>query len=138
MKDLERLRRIYDKTDGCCHLCHCKLAFSNHGLHGTRGAWHVEHSTAKANGGTNHLNNLFPACITCNLEKGTLHTRTVRSRNGIYRAPLSKKRKVQIRSNNTASGVILGGTIGAVFGPGGILIGAFLGGVIGNRNSPKS
>ena len=27
----ERLRAIYIKTDGCCHLCHRKLSFTNYG-----------------------------------------------------------------------------------------------------------
>lgn len=36
-KDLIRLRKIYDKTDGYCHICHKKLAFSNHGITGAKG-----------------------------------------------------------------------------------------------------
>ena len=55
----DRLNLIYDKTHGCCHLCHKKLAFINYGIYGAKGAWHIEHSKAKANGGTDHLNNLY-------------------------------------------------------------------------------
>jgi len=93
MKDLERLKRIYSKTDGYCHLCHGKLSFHNHGKHGMKGAWHVEHSVAKANGGSSHMNNLFPACISCNIIKNTKHTRTIRRTNGVSRAPYSKQKK---------------------------------------------
>jgi hypothetical protein len=59
--DYERLNRIYDKTDGYCHICHKKLSFSNYACCGAKGAWEIDHSNAKINGGSNHLNNLFPA-----------------------------------------------------------------------------
>ena len=32
----------------------------------------MEHSVPKAKGGTDYLRNLFPACISCNLDKGTV------------------------------------------------------------------
>lgn len=80
--DRERVNRIYDKTGGYCHLCNKKLSRTNYGVHGAKGSWHVDHSKAKANGGTHHLNNLFPACISCNIEKGTLHKSTIRKRKG--------------------------------------------------------
>jgi hypothetical protein len=82
----EKLNSIYDKTNGSCHLCNKKLSFKNYNARGAKGSWHVDHSKAKANGGTDHLNNLFPACISCNLEKGTLHKTTIRKRKG-YEAP---------------------------------------------------
>src|SRR5438552_2951715 len=97
----ERLRAIYIKTDGCCHLCHRKLSFTNYGKRNMKGAWHIEHSIPKANGGTNHLNNLFASCICCNHEKGTRHTQTIRKINGVTRAPYSKIKKERIRQENT-------------------------------------
>jgi 5-methylcytosine-specific restriction endonuclease McrA len=57
-----------------------KLAFTNYGKRGARAAWEVDHSRAKANGGTDHLNNLMPACIPCNREKGTLTSRAMKNR----------------------------------------------------------
>ena len=78
----ERLSSIYNKTDGYCHLCDKKLSWKNYGIHGAKGSWHVDHSKAKANGGTDHMNNLFASCISCNLEKGTLHKNTIRKRKG--------------------------------------------------------
>jgi 5-methylcytosine-specific restriction endonuclease McrA len=37
---------------------------------GERGVWEVEHSVARAKCGSNHGNNLYAACITCNRSKG--------------------------------------------------------------------
>ncbi len=138
MYDNERLNRIYDKTDGRCHICHKKLAFTNYGIHGARASWHVEHSVPKAKGGTNHLNNLFPGCISCNMEKGTKHTKTARGWNGKTRAPYSKTKKRKIRKANTAGGAVIGAGIGLIIGgPIGGAIGSAIGGAIGKSNSPK-
>lgn len=136
-KDYSRLRKIYAKTDGHCHLCHKKLSFTNHGKRGSKGAWHQDHSKAKANGGSDHLNNLYAACVRCNENKGTYHSKTARGWNGNTRAPYSATKKKQIKSDNTAGGALIGGTIGAFFGPVGIALGATIGGAIGSSNSPK-
>lgn len=136
--DKEILKLIYRKTDGYCHLCFKKLNFANYGKLYADGSWQIEHSRCKAKGGSDHLNNLFPACVECNLEKGTLSSRTVRSRNGRTRAPFSKQQKSKIRIESIFKGIIIGSVLGLAFvGPfGGILCGA-VGGVIGNDNSPK-
>lgn len=136
--DNERLNNIYDKTDGYCHLCHKKLAFTNYGVNGTKGSWHVEHSVPKAKGGTDHLNNLYAACIKCNLEKSTYHTKTVRGWNGQSRAPYSATKKQKIKSNNTiGSAAIVGGIGLAIGGPIVGIIGSIIGGALGSSNSPK-
>ncbi len=136
-KDYERLRLIYSKTDGYCHICFKKLSFKNHGLHSGKGSWHIEHSKAKAKGGTDHLNNLFAACINCNLSKGIKHTKTVRRHNGQTRAPYSRATKRKIRQENTASGAVIGGLLGLLGGPAGAVIGATIGGTLGNSSSPR-
>ena len=74
---------IYHKTDGYCHLCGRKVYRTNYGKLGRRGPWHVEHSVPKSRGGTSYFRNLFPACIDCNLDKGT---RTGKS----YRASIER------------------------------------------------
>lgn len=135
--DNERLNRIYDKTDGYCHICHKKLCFSNYGILGAKGNWEIEHSVAKTNGGTNHLNNLFPACISCNRSKREQPTKTARSYYGNSRAPYSKKRKQSIQNQNTVAGTVIGGIFGSVFGPIGAFVGAGIGAAIGNDSSPK-
>jgi 5-methylcytosine-specific restriction endonuclease McrA len=133
----DRLNQIFNATDGCCHLCHKKLAFVNYGLHGARGAWHVEHSRPKAKGGTYRLQNLKPACIGCNLTKGTMSTKIIRSWNGKTRAPYNAATKQKIRKGNTIGGGLLGLFVGAVFGPGGAIVGASIGSYLGDSLSPK-
>lgn len=134
----ERLRMIFRKTDGFCHICHRKLIFANHGISGANGAWHIEHSKARANGGTDHLNNLFPACILCNIEKGTLNTKIIRLRYGTTRAPLSRRKKAYAKDEYIVGGAIVVGGIGLAFGgPLGGIIGGMVGGLIGDSNSPK-
>lgn len=132
-----QLTRVFERTDGNCHICWRKLCFCNYGRFGTRGAWEVEHSNARCNGGTDHGNNLYAAHITCNREKGSVTTRTARSWNGRTRAPLSKKRKDEIRSNNCFGGSAIGALAGAALaGPAGFVLGAILGAIAGNEITP--
>lgn len=70
--DIDTLNEVFDKTDGYCRYCGKQLAWKNHGQPGNRGAWEVDHSIPKALGGTDYLNNLWPACYDCNHDKGTL------------------------------------------------------------------
>ena len=63
---------IYDSTRGYCYYCGKKIAWKNYGLIGERGCWEVDHYTPKSGGGSDHINNLVPACIPCNREKGVL------------------------------------------------------------------
>jgi len=63
------LRYIYGKTGGYCYYCHKKLAFTNYGRRGEKGAWHVDHANPRAKGGSDYFRNLEPACIDCNQEK---------------------------------------------------------------------
>src|SRR5579885_3142611 len=97
----DELRAIFDRTDGHCHICGSGLCFSNYGQLGRRGAWEIEHSNPKCNGGTDRLNNCYAAHIACNREKGTKTTRTARRWNGRTKAPLSKQRKDAIRTENS-------------------------------------
>jgi 5-methylcytosine-specific restriction endonuclease McrA len=83
-------RQIYDSTGGYCHLCHAKVSWTNYGLHGRKGAWEIDHSVARANGGTDRLNNLKPACTSCNREKQDMTTRGYRARNDVTKAPASR------------------------------------------------
>ena len=41
----------------------------------TRRTRHIDHSVSRANGGTNHLNNLRLSCAPCNLGKGPINSR---------------------------------------------------------------
>lgn len=132
------LRRIYDRTGGYCHICGKKLSFTNYGCAGEKGAWHVEHSVPRAKGGTDHGNNLYAACINCNLEKDTFTTKTARGWNGRSRAPLSRVQRKRAQASNTAGGALIGGLIGlAVGGPVVGALGAIGGAAIGKSIKPK-
>ncbi|MBS1769716.1 MAG: HNH endonuclease [Acidobacteria bacterium] len=133
----EQLQRIYDRTSGYCHICHKKLSFVNYAQYGARSAWEVDHSKAKARGGTNHGNNLYPACISCNRSKRAGSSRAARTRNGQCRAPYSRAKVRAKRNDNQLGGVITGGIIGSRFGPGGAVVGALLGAWFGDKNTPK-
>jgi hypothetical protein len=104
------------------------LSFSNYGIRGAFGAWHVDHSVPLARGGSDHLNNLFSACIACNLFKGEGPSATVRKRLGTQRAPLSLKRKMAEDRASTLFITIVGASVGAsMLGRRGLLVGALAG-----------
>ena len=132
----EKLNQIYDHTSGYCHLCHKKLSLKNYGQFGARGAWEVEHSTPLRKGGTDHLNNLYPACISCNREKGIRNTRTARNHKGKRCAPLSIEKRRKAKVNNALIGGFLGGAVGSIFGPPGTIIGSVVGGHLGYQKNP--
>ncbi len=132
----EELNQIYDRTSGHCHVCHKKLAFKNYGTVGARAAWEVEHSIPQAKGGTDHPNNLYPACISCNRSKGSSSTVSARSNHGKSRAPLSVEKRKKARTGNTLAGGALGAMLGSVGGPVGAFIGACLGASLGHSQDP--
>jgi 5-methylcytosine-specific restriction endonuclease McrA len=133
----EALNRIYDRTDGYCHLCCRKLSFHNYACYGARGAWEVEHSIARSRGGTDHPNNLYAACILCNREKSARTSRTVRSWNGRRKAPLSRARKAGVRRSNAKKGAAIGGFIGSSAGPLAALVCAAIGAQVGASFDPN-
>lgn len=109
--DNETLVNIFRKTDGHCHLCGKKLRLFMYNGYPDVAAWEVEHSLPKAKGGTDHFNNLFPAHIECNRERGIRHTKIIRKWFGRSSAPLSKAKKDQNRTDNTLGGVAAGAAI---------------------------
>lgn len=135
--DIEKRERIFRKTNGRCHICRCQLSFNNYGKTDARGAWEVEHSVPRAKGGTDHLNNLYASCVTCNRSKGSSTTRSARAKNGYTNAPLSKGKKI---SNALTGGAI--GTLATFFVPPHLRVvaavfGAVLGAVIGHEIEPE-
>jgi 5-methylcytosine-specific restriction endonuclease McrA len=112
----EELTDIFDRTNGRCHLCFARLAFSNYGYFGERGAWEVEHSIPRALGGTNRLNNLYAACIVCNRSKGTQSTRAVRGWRGYSAAPFSTAKRTRLRRWHALLGAVIGYLAGAYVG----------------------
>lgn len=67
----EELTEMFDKTGGSCRYCRKQLSWSNYGRVGARGAWEVDHSVPISRGGTDYYRNLWPACVSCNTDKGT-------------------------------------------------------------------
>lgn len=135
--DKATIRRIYRRTDGYCHICSKKVSLINYGRLGRKGAWEVEHSLAQVKGGTDHLNNLYPACIACNRSKGTVTSQTARSWNGLKKAPLSKEKKKGARFANAFAGGSMGALIGLRAGPLGAIIGSAIGAIIGHSIDPN-
>jgi 5-methylcytosine-specific restriction endonuclease McrA len=131
------LQRIFLRTEGSCHICRKKLCFSNHGNLGRRGAWEIEHSMPVSKGGTDHLNNLYAACIRCNRSKGNATTRMARAEHGYRKAPLSKEQRAR---NTWAGGAI--GALTMIFVPPPVrllvaVIGAVTGAWVGHSVDPK-
>ena len=128
------LNDFYEKTDGRCHVCRKRLAFTNYGLVGERGAWEVDHSRARARGGTHHFRNLQPACISCNRSKGARSTRSVRAFHGHRGAPLSRQGRQDERSRNVLLGSGTAAVLGGIgWGPAGVALGLIVGGLLGAR-----
>lgn len=122
---------IFEKTDGRCHICGKRLAFANYAAHGARGAWEIDHSKPRARSGTDHLHNLWPACISCNRSKQARSTRSARAAYGRTRAPMSRVKQGAARERNTliggGGGAVVGGMIA---GPPGAMLGALLCGAL--------
>lgn len=129
----DELNWIYDRTNGRCHICGKKVYFINYANAKGRGAWEVEHSNPKVKGGTSYLRNLYPACISCNREKGTATSRTARSWYGRTRAPLSKQERIEVKQQNAMIGAGIFGVVGAIIASStgiGALVGAIAGSVL--------
>ncbi len=130
---------IYKRTNGRCHVCGNKVYFTNYGQFGERGAWEIDHSRAVATGGTDRLNNLLPACISCNRSKGTVSSRAERARHGRKRAPLSSERRAAAKRDNAVVGSVIGGVVlGALAGPWGAAAGAAAGAYLGAQVDPDA
>jgi 5-methylcytosine-specific restriction endonuclease McrA len=124
---------VYEKTAGRCHVCRKDLVFDFYGFLYEKGAWEIDHSNPKVRGGTDHRNNLLPACPRCNRSKQAKPTRAARAEHGYTRAPLSRRRQEERRTDNALFG---GGAAavagGLILGPVGFFIGAALGGALGH------
>lgn len=133
----EKLDSIYKRTHGHCHLCRKTLARKNYGRLGSRGAWEVEHSKPRSKGGTDHGNNLYAACISCNRSKRSRSTSSLRAINGFKAAPFSQKQKVR----NSMAGAGLFALMSYIVVPPHVripcaVVSALVGGAIGYDEDP--
>ncbi len=127
----EERRKIFESTDGRCHLCWQPLQFERYGQE-----WEIDHSRAVARGGSDYLRNLKPAHISCNRSKRDRDSRSVRRAKGAPpRAPLSKVKKAEVRKRRAIKRGIGGGLLGWLFsGPPGAAIGGLLGAASGLKD----
>lgn len=103
----EKLDTIFAKRRGKCSHCHGPLVREEYGVVGAPGGWHVDHSRAIARGGhSTHMNNLEPAHVSCNLEKGTQSARAVRTTKGVKGAPLTPGQAARVRGGRAS---VMGG-----------------------------
>lgn len=103
---MQDLIKILKRTDGRCHLCREELHINDYGRQDLDMGWEVDHSRPQSKGGTDHLNNLFPACISCNRSKGNASNRREREKHGYRNPPYSSKQKTR--------NALTGGTVGAL------------------------
>lgn len=104
-----------------------------------RSGWEIDHSVPRARGGTDHLNNLFPAHISCNRRKQDGGTRAARASLGKARAPMSVERRQRTKYLTAVSGALAAGATGfRVAGPPGFLVGVIVGGIVGYEIDPEN
>ena len=115
--DKEKLDKVFKRTDGHCHICRKRLVRKNYGKVSGRGIWEVEHSNPRSKGGTDRLNNLYAACVSCNRSKGNSATRSARANNGFKAAPLSRKAKAKNAALAGTGGAIAARVLLAPLGP---------------------
>jgi 5-methylcytosine-specific restriction endonuclease McrA len=128
------LRSILESTDGRCHLCAKPLREANYAAEGD-GGWEVDHSRAVANGGTDHGNNLRPACRSCNRSKGTRDAAAFRAETGLKRPLLSKSARDKKRAQHGAIGTLVG-SVCWVAGPAAGAVGTVVGALVGAAFDP--
>jgi hypothetical protein len=134
----DRLEKIFDRTDGNCHICGKGICFKNYGQIGARGAWEIEHSIPRCKGGSDCLNNLYGAHIRCNRAKQHRTTRTARSWYGRTKAPMSAQKKQAVSCGRAWGLGVLGAMLGAATGGvGPALLLAATGAAIGKSINPE-
>lgn len=135
----DQLSSIFDKTGGRCHISGRRLCFGNYGRLGSRGGWEVDHSKAKALGGSDNLGNLFPTSISVNRSKGARSSRSVRAEYGLSRKPMSMGEQEDARLRQS----MLGGLGGFLLGkylelpPGSIALGCMVVAIAGYYYNPE-
>lgn len=112
MIDDDKRLAVFDKGNGECNYCEKELSLYNRDRQG-RGAWEVEHRVPRAKGGTDHLNNLVPACWPCNIDKGTRTARTHHRAVAADRAARVSRRRWGIAGKAMIPGLAVAGLVWA-------------------------
>lgn len=69
MLNNNKLREVYDRTEGRCHFCGDKVTFEKYGFKtpdDVHGVWEADHIHQKGKGGDKDAKNCLPACYRCN------------------------------------------------------------------------
>ena len=72
---------VYAKTNGRCAYCGCEITLSN---------FQIDHLSPVAHGGKCDLNNLYPACRSCNHRKGTSDLESFRKQIEVFPSVLQR------------------------------------------------
>ena len=68
----EVLTLVFGKFEGHCCYCGKRIETTSYGRPRAKGAWEVDHDKPRSRRGTDHPNNLLPACVSCNRSKGNM------------------------------------------------------------------
>jgi hypothetical protein len=134
----EERRRVFKRTDGRCHLCWRPIDLEKYGAVGDPRGWEFDHSQPRAEGGSDHPNNRYPAHPSCNRSKGSTSSRKYRKEKGYSGPPLSESRKQKKERDQKIGGALAGAGIGAaVGGPPGAVVGGLVGLLAGDAKDPE-
>lgn len=64
-----KLKAIFEKTEGHCHFCGDSLVLEKYGvkdINDLDGAWEADHVIQKGKGGSKNVENCLPSCVRCN------------------------------------------------------------------------
>lgn len=86
----EKLLKAFNKTNGICPYCSCKI---------TKSSFSLDHRKPISKGGTNHLNNLIACCRSCNSRKGDSSLKNFKTRQNLNN-PNASIIQVQVASRS--------------------------------------
>lgn len=64
-----KLKAIFEKTEGHCHFCGDSLVLEKYGvkdINDLDGAWEADHIIQQGKGGSKDVENCLPSCVRCN------------------------------------------------------------------------
>ena len=108
----ELKQAVLARTGGDCHICHDPVGPRSYGRIDSPRGWEIDHSVPRSKGGTDRLNNLYPAHIDCNRSKGARSTRVARRYFGYTAAPLSLAQRELRRRQALLLAAAGGGLVG--------------------------
>ncbi len=130
------LARIFDRCSGRCHLCHGPLALYAYGRTDDPRGWEVDHSVARKRGGSDRLQNLFPAHPACNRSKRTANSRAFRLSKGHRYAPLSVNERRKAKARNAVGVGAACWLVASLFWPPLRILAAISGAALGHEADP--